>query len=161
MSNKSVEKFTESRFFSTNSLDESDIVFIERNQGYNTLQFYTCDISPEDGTEHFVGGLQDNGTWKGPSTYEASTSWEAEGKYPYERIGGGDGMQVQIDRRNSDIIYVGSQFGYYNRINLETGDREFIRPSHTLGEEPYRFNWETPILLSSQPKFHRMMWRSR
>ncbi|MAW95799.1 MULTISPECIES: glycosyl hydrolase [unclassified Leeuwenhoekiella] len=111
-------------------------------------QFYAINVDYEK-PYNVYGGLQDNGTWKGPSTYEASTSWEAEGKYPYERVGGGDGMQVQIDRRNSDIIYVGSQFGYYNRINLETGDRKFIRPSHDLGEEPYRFNWETPILLSS------------
>ncbi|PHQ29725.1 WD40/YVTN/BNR-like repeat-containing protein [Leeuwenhoekiella nanhaiensis] len=111
-------------------------------------QFYAINVDYEK-PYNVYGGLQDNGTWKGPSTYEASKEWEAEGKYPYERVGGGDGMQVQIDRRNSDIIYVGSQFGYYNRINLETGDREFIRPSHTLGEEPYRFNWETPILLSS------------
>ncbi|PHS02632.1 MAG: glycosyl hydrolase [Leeuwenhoekiella sp.] len=111
-------------------------------------QFYAINVDYEK-PYNVYGGLQDNGTWKGPSTYEASKEWEAEGKYPYERVGGGDGMQVQIDRRNSDIIYVGSQFGYYNRINLETGDREFIRPSHTVGEEPYRFNWETPILLSS------------
>ncbi|MEE3226598.1 MAG: glycosyl hydrolase, partial [Bacteroidota bacterium] len=56
--------------------------------------------------------------------------------------------QVQIDRRNSNIVYAGSQFGYYNRMNLETGERSFIKPSHDLGEAPYRFNWETPILLS-------------
>ena len=111
-------------------------------------QFYDINVDYEK-PYNVYGGLQDNGTWKGPSTYEASTSWEAEGKYPYERVGGGDGMQVQIDRRNSDILYVGSQFGYYNRVNLATGEREFIRPSHDLGEEPYRFNWETPILLSS------------
>ena len=49
-------------FFSQNALDLTDPVFIERNQGYNTLQFYTCDISPENNSEYFVGGLQDNGT---------------------------------------------------------------------------------------------------
>lgn len=111
-------------------------------------QFYAINVDYEK-PYNVYGGLQDNGTWKGPSTYSDSKEWEAEGKYPYERVGGGDGMQVQIDRRNSNIIYVGSQFGYYNRINMESGEREFIRPSHDLGEEPYRFNWETPILLSS------------
>ncbi len=111
-------------------------------------QFYAINVD-YDKPYNVYGGLQDNGTWKGPSTYNDSKEWEAEGKYPYERVGGGDGMQVQIDRRNSNIIYVGSQFGYYNRINMESGEREFIRPSHDLGEEPYRFNWETPILLSS------------
>lgn len=36
--------------------------FIEKNQGYNTLQYYTCDIHPSSGTSMFLGGLQDNGT---------------------------------------------------------------------------------------------------
>ena len=44
-------------------LDNSDnIVFTERNQGYNTLQFYTCDISSNSEGIEVVGGLQDNGT---------------------------------------------------------------------------------------------------
>ena len=36
--------------------------FIEKNQGFNTLQFYTCDIHPSTGTSMYLGGLQDNGT---------------------------------------------------------------------------------------------------
>ncbi len=36
--------------------------FEERNNGYSTLQFYTCAIHPEAGTEYYYGGLQDNGT---------------------------------------------------------------------------------------------------
>ena len=57
-------------------------------------------------------------------------------------------MQAQIDRRNPDIIFTGSQFGYYSRIDLKNDKRTFIRPKHELGEKPYRFNWESPILLS-------------
>ncbi|PLX00627.1 MAG: hypothetical protein C0591_00955, partial [Marinilabiliales bacterium] len=37
-------------------------VFIERNQGYNTLQYYSGAIHPVVGTDHYIGGLQDNGT---------------------------------------------------------------------------------------------------
>ena len=61
---------------------------------------------------------------------------------------GGDGMQVQIDRRDSNIIYTGSQFGVYYRINKNNGKRHYIKPKHDLGESPLRFNWQTPILLS-------------
>jgi hypothetical protein len=61
---------------------------------------------------------------------------------------GGDGMQVQIDRRDSNIIYTGSQFGVYYRINNNTGERSYLKPKHDLGESPLRFNWQTPILLS-------------
>ncbi|MEH6657856.1 glycosyl hydrolase [Leeuwenhoekiella marinoflava] len=110
-------------------------------------QFYAISVDYEK-PYNVYGGLQDNGTWKGPSTYEYSKSWEADGNYPYENLGGGDGMQVQVDRHNSNIVYGGSQFGYYNRMNLETGERHYIKPSHDVGEAPYRFNWETPILLS-------------
>ena len=118
-----------------------------KNNSMPLGQFYAVNVDYEK-PYNVYGGFQDNGTWKGPHTYEYSTEWEANGKYPYENLAGGDGMQVQIDRRDADIVYAGSQFGYYNRINLKTGKRSFIRPSHDLGESPYRFNWQTPILLS-------------
>ncbi len=94
------------------------------------------------------GGLQDNGVWYGPSNYTASKRWEGSGSYPYKRIGGGDGMQVQIDSRDNNIVYSGSQFGFYFRLNLETQERIRINPKHELGDSPYRYNWQTPILLS-------------
>jgi len=61
---------------------------------------------------------------------------------------GGDGMQVQVDDRNPSIVYTGSQFGNYFRLDRDQGERTYIQPKHTLGEAPYRFNWQTPILLS-------------
>ena len=70
------------------------------------------------------------------------------GAYPYDRYLGGDGMQVEVDTRTNDIIYTGSQFGFYQRIETSTGTRSSIRPRHTLGERPLRFNWQTPIHLS-------------
>lgn len=94
------------------------------------------------------GGLQDNGVWMGPSTYKASTDWQAEGQYPYKSLLGGDGMQVQVDRRDNATVYTGFQFGNYFRINTKTGKRDFITPSHKLGERPLRWNWQTPIHLS-------------
>jgi photosystem II stability/assembly factor-like uncharacterized protein len=92
--------------------------------------------------------LQDNGTWKGPSRYRNSLTWYEEGRYPYERLGGGDGMQVEVDTRDNETVYTGSQFGFYSRQNTRTGERAFIRPRHELGERPLRFNWQTPIHLS-------------
>ncbi|MCB0608330.1 MAG: glycosyl hydrolase [Lewinellaceae bacterium] len=94
------------------------------------------------------GGLQDNGVWMGPSNYRASTSWQTDGQYPYKAILGGDGMQVAVDTRDNETVYTGSQFGNYVRLNTRTGDRKFITPRHDLGEEPYRWNWQTPIWLS-------------
>ncbi|MBC8320197.1 MAG: T9SS type A sorting domain-containing protein [Bacteroidetes bacterium] len=53
---------TDGGIFLTNTANYSYPVFIERNQGYNTLQFYSCCIKPTPFSQQFIGGLQDNGT---------------------------------------------------------------------------------------------------
>lgn len=111
-------------------------------------QFYYVQVDMAE-PYNVYGGLQDNGTWMGPSTYVESPRWTSEGDYPYHRLGGGDGMQVQVDTRTNEVVYTGSQFGFYSRTNLSTGEKVSIRPRHELGEKPLRFNWQTPILLSS------------
>lgn len=110
-------------------------------------QFYAINVDYNE-PYNVYGGLQDNGVWVGPSNHKEDKSWHQEGNYAYESIMGGDGMQVMIDNRNTDIVYTGFQFGNYYRINRETGERKYIQPKHELGESPYRFNWQTPILLS-------------
>ena len=63
-------------------------------------------------------------------------------------------MQIQIDKRDSNIIYTGSQFGVYYRIDNNSQKRYFIKPKHDLGEKKLRFNWQTPILLSPSQSRH-------
>jgi len=111
-------------------------------------QFYNINVDNQK-PYNVYGGLQDNGVWYGPSNYKTSKKWESNGDYPYKSIGGGDGMQVQIDNRDHNVVYSGSQFGYYYRINLKTDERIDIHPTHELGDSPYRYNWQAPILLSS------------
>lgn len=94
------------------------------------------------------GGLQDNGVWVANNNARLDKRWQQTGQNPYESIMGGDGMQVQVDERDQNIVYTGFQFGNYFRINRKTGKNQYIQPKHTLGENPYRFNWQTPILLS-------------
>lgn len=53
---------TDGGVFYTTTANYNYPVFEEKNQGYNTLQFYTCDIIPEPGGKYYCGGLQDNGT---------------------------------------------------------------------------------------------------
>ena len=109
-------------------------------------QFYTINV--DDETPYNVyGGLQDNGVWMASSNSKESLRWHQTGHNNWKSIMGGDGMQVQIDNRDSNIIYTGSQFGVYYRINKSK--RTYIKPKHDLGESPLRFNWQTPILLSS------------
>ena len=121
--------------------------WIKNNQP-SVGQFYYINTDNQE-PYNVYGGLQDNGVWFGPSTYEASKNWEDSGDYPYKSIGGGDGMQVQIDNRDNNVVYAGSQFGYYYRKNLQTNEYLDIHPTPELGDTPYRYNWQTPILLSS------------
>ncbi|GAB4159275.1 MAG: hypothetical protein Tsb0033_13620 [Winogradskyella sp.] len=118
-----------------------------KNNSPSVGQFYAINVDNEK-PYNVYGGLQDNGVWVGANNAREDKSWHQEGQYPWKAIMGGDGMQVQIDNRNSNIVYTGYQFGNYYRLNLDTEEQTYIQPKHTLGENPYRFNWQTPILLS-------------
>lgn len=114
-------------------------------------QFYA--ITTDNAKPYNVyGGLQDNGVWSFPSqsprnSFANSGLGLADGTE--KSLGGGDGMQVQVDLRDNATVYFGSQFGnYVRRVLGQTGRAARITPSHQLGERPYRFNWQTPIHLS-------------
>ena len=128
-------------------------------------QFYDINVDMQQ-PYNVYGGFQDNGVWMGPSNYSPGLRWHSTGRYPWKSIYGGDGMQTEIDFRDNETVYTGSQFGNYARVNTRTGERKRITPSHKLGERPYRWNWETPIYLSrhnqdilymGSNKFHRSL----
>jgi len=119
-----------------------------KNNSTAVGQFYAINIDYEK-PYNVYGGLQDNGVWKGAHNARNDERWQSSGHNPWTSIMGGDGMQIQIDKRNSNIVYTGYQFGNYFRLDLENEKRTYIQPKHELGESPYRFNWQTPILLSS------------
>ena len=112
-------------------------------------QFYS--VTTDNARPYNVyGGLQDNGVWYGSSANVENNNWHASGDYNYKSIMGGDGMQVQVDTRDNTTVYTGFQFGQYSRLN-RTQPRATARritPSHSMGEKPYRFNWQTPVLIS-------------
>ena len=102
-------------------------------------QFYS--IMVDQATPYNIyGGMQDNGVWFGKSTNKPEDRWEP--------LMGGDGMVVAVDTRDNDIVYTGSQFGSYFRINKKTGERRRITPGHDIGNAPNRWNWRTPAELS-------------
>ena len=120
--------------------------WIKNNQP-SVGQFYTV-YADQQTPYHVYGGLQDNGVWEASHTSRESVAWHQYGHNNWTGIMGGDGMQIQVDQDNADIVYTGYQFGNYFRINRETNKRTNIQPKHKLGEAPLRFNWQTPILLS-------------
>lgn len=100
-------------------------------------QFYTVNVDMQT-PYNVYGGLQDNGTLKGSST----TKWE-DGE-SWKRLFGGDGMYVSVD---DDTTYVGFQFGNY--FKLGKGAPKSIKPPNYIDEKPLRYNWNTPVILSS------------
>ncbi|HYR47095.1 MAG TPA: hypothetical protein VER78_08815, partial [Thermoanaerobaculia bacterium] len=97
---------------------------------------------------NIVGGLQDNGVLRGPSTYRYGKS----DPQAWKPIYGGDGSCVVIDPKDPNIVYAALQFGIAARLNVKTGERASIRPRPELSakrkEKPLRYNWITPFLLS-------------
>jgi photosystem II stability/assembly factor-like uncharacterized protein len=90
-------------------------------------------------------GLQDNGTWYGPS---AAWFRPRITNDEWFKIGGADGFYVQIDPRDPDRIYVESQNAGIQRLNRKTREYQSIKPVTESPEETYRFNWNSPFLLS-------------
>jgi len=90
------------------------------------------------------GGLQDNGTWVGPSRGAGgimARDWEV--------INGGDGFHVFVDPSDPDFVYVEYQGGNVSRLQRSTGETKDIKPYPEEGEEKLRFNWNAPLHVSA------------
>jgi photosystem II stability/assembly factor-like uncharacterized protein len=86
------------------------------------------------------GGLQDNGSWCGPSaTYRREGILNAD----WFKVGGGDGFRNVIDTTDNRTLYTESQYLGLSRLDLETGQRVTIRPDAPEGFISARRNWTT------------------
>ena len=89
------------------------------------------------------GGMQDFGSWKGPST--------KKGRFPirfedWEHMSGGDGFYNRVDPTDSRWLYSESQFGGLRIIDQSTGQRRGIG---YRGDRDLRYNWSAPLLIST------------
>jgi photosystem II stability/assembly factor-like uncharacterized protein len=111
-----------------------------------TAQFYHVSVDNAN-PYHVYGGLQDNSTWMGDSSYPggiANSRWE--------NIFGGDGFWAFEDPADADYIYAESQGGEIGRINRHTLSARGIKPQPQYNEKKLHFNWNTPIHLSPNEK---------
>ena len=79
--------------------------WLERNNGYNTSQFYGVDKKP--GEDLFVGGTQDNGTWRSPANPSAGSGWF--------KAFGGDGFDVAWNQGDGRELLGSAQFNDFRR----------------------------------------------
>jgi hypothetical protein len=91
-------------------------------------------------------GLQDNGTWGGPS---ASLDPRGITNEDWVMIGGGDGFFVRPDPTDPGTVYSNSQMNGLQRYDARIGRGKPIRPSAAMKDRPYRFNWNSPVLVSA------------
>ncbi len=103
-------------------------------------QYYHVNVDM-DTPYNVYGGLQDNGSWRGPSAV-----WERGGirNHHWQEVGFGDGFDVVPDPEDSLRGYSMSQGGYLRRYNLRTGELKDIRPAGPPGV-PLRFNWNAAL----------------
>ncbi len=89
------------------------------------------------------GGLQDNGTWMGPSSAVGGVA-----NRHWKNIGFGDGFWAFSDPTDTDTVYVEYQGGHISRVRKSTEESKEIRPLSGANEPEYRFNWNAPIAMS-------------
>lgn len=106
-------------------------------------QFYHVAVD-NDHPYHVYGGLQDNGSWRGPSEV-----WENAGirNLHWQEVGFGDGFDTLPDPANSRRGYVMSQGGYLSSWNLDSGEQRMIRPDAPAPDVELRFNWNAGIAI--------------
>ncbi len=107
-------------------------------------QFYAITYDMEQ-PYNVYGGMQDNGSSRGPSTMKGGGSIPFEAWY---RVGGGDGFYNVVDPTDSRWLYNESQFGAIQRMDQKTGQGRSIRYTRAQGQPPLRWNWSSPILIS-------------
>ena len=101
-------------------------------------QFYRVSVDMQQ-PYHIMGGLQDNGSWIGPSeTYFSDGILNED----WRRTGGGDGFLNLIHPEDPDILYTESQYLGLSKLNLKTGQRQSIRPGDPQGRIGPRRNWD-------------------
>lgn len=105
-------------------------------------QFYHIRVDNQT-PYNICGGLQDNGSWCGPSYIAGGGTIR---NYHWQSVGGGDGFDVLPDPLNPDYGYSMSQGGNLGRYNRATGARTSIRPAGPDGER-LRFNWSAGLAI--------------
>lgn len=108
-------------------------------------QFYRVSIDNFQPFYRVMGGTQDNNSMIVPSQ---TINEEGIVNADYIPLVGGDGYEALADPENPDIIYCQWQYGGLTRYDMKSGELLSIKPQERQGEEPYRWNWDTPLILS-------------
>ena len=109
-------------------------------------QFYKVSTDNAVPFYNVFGGTQDNNSLVGPSrTISSNGITNSDWKITLE----GDGFETQVDPENPDIVYPQAQYGGIARYDKKSGEVVDIKPIEGEGEPAFRWNWDSPLLISS------------
>jgi photosystem II stability/assembly factor-like uncharacterized protein len=106
-------------------------------------QFYQVAIDNQTPYKVY-GGLQDNGSWVGPSQKVGGVE-----NRDWVSVGMGDGFRTFPHPTNPNIVYSEMQGAEYIwRTNIEKNQTKIIKPFASANDPKLRFNWNTAITTS-------------
>jgi len=108
-------------------------------------QFYKIDIDRNAPFYNVYGGTQDNFSFGGPTRTNHNNGIRNSDWFV---TNGGDGFQSRVDPKDHNTIYAESQNGGLVRFDRTTGTSTRIVPEEEPGEDPARWNWDSPIMVS-------------